>query len=335
LASEYAAAGARLHIVAMDRLTTSGGLLRWARYLLRWPLTVARITRLARSLDADVVHTNSLHSWYGWAAAAILRRAHVWHAREVVFQSRAALRAERWLTRHWADRVIAISEVVAHQLRGAPVVVVTDEADPDRFDPGRAGRFRVEEGIADSALVVGSVARLDTWKGFGTLLDGFAILVRERPGVELVLVGAEVPGKEEYAAAIRERALRTPGARWMGARNDVGDVMADLDVFVQVSSEPEPFGLVIVEALASGVPVVAGDEGGPLEILGKEAASHALPAGRLVPPDDAAALASAVAELLPPVTSAQGRASRVPLRHPAPAHWGEIVDEVVRARRAY
>lgn len=263
LASEYAAAGAHLHVIAMERLTTSGNSLRWVRYLARWPLTVIELTRLARVIDVDVVHTNSLHSWYGWAVAVLVRRPHVWHAREVVFQSGSALRVERWLTRHFAARVIAISQVVANQLPGAPVEVVTDEADPERFSPSRAGRFRTEQNIADSVVLIGCVARLDTWKGFGTLLDAFEILRPLHPGIEVVLVGSPVPGKEGYAAEIQARSSRTPGVRWMGSRRDVEDVMADLDVFVQVSSEPEPFGLVVVEALASGVPVVAGREGGP------------------------------------------------------------------------
>ena len=66
----------------------------------------------------------------------------MWHAREIVFQSRAALRVERWLARHFADAVIAMSAAVAAQLDPGNVTVVTDEADPTAFRAGRAGRFR-------------------------------------------------------------------------------------------------------------------------------------------------------------------------------------------------
>jgi glycosyltransferase involved in cell wall biosynthesis len=323
LAAEYRAAGAVVHTVPMARLTTSGSAARWLAYAVRWPVTVGRLARLARRLDASVIHSNSLHCWYGWAAAALTGRPHVWHAREIVFQSALALRVERWLTRHFADTVIAGSEAIAAQLQPAPVTVIRDEADPERFRPDRAGRFRVDVGIGDGAPLVGSVARLDTWKGFDVLLDALTPLRKARPDVELVIAGGAVPGKEDYAAGLRSRAAALPGVHWLGPRYDVPDLMADLDVFVQVSTAPEPFGLVLVEALASGVPVVAGAEGGPLEIVSGG------PTGRVVPPGDPAALATAVLALLPvEPSSAASRQGRHPLRDPQPARYAALFDRV-------
>ncbi len=318
LADEYAAAGAVLHILPMARVTSSGPARRWIGYALRWPATVARLSWLIHRTGAAVVHTNSLHSWYGWAAAAVTGRPHVWHAREMVFQSGAALRMERWLARHFAVTVIAVSDAVATQLHSANVTVITDEADPEQFRPTRAGRFRSAAGVGDDVPLVGSVARLDTWKGFGVLLDAYPALRAARPDIELVVAGGTVPGKEKYADSLRQRAAALPGVHWLGPRPDVGDLMADLDAFVQVSTEPEPFGLVVVEALASGVPVVAGAAGGPLEILGVAAIDPGVPAGRLVTPGDAAALAAATLALLPPGGSSTARRrARIPLRRPA------------------
>jgi glycosyltransferase involved in cell wall biosynthesis len=295
---------------------------------------VARLAALVRRLDVTVVHSNSLHAWYGWAAAALTRRPHVWHAREVVFQSGAALTVERWLTRQFADAVIAVSEAVASQLDPANVHVITDEADAARFHPGRAGRFRAGAGIADGTQLVGSVARIDTWKGFDALLDAFPRMRQAHPDVELVVAGGPVGGKEAYAEGLRQRAVSLPGAHWLGPRPDVAELMADLDVFVQVSSEPEPFGLVIVEALACGVPVVAGAAGGPLEILGPDAVTRPTDAGRLVPPDDPAALAEAVGQLLPPGPSSTGaRRSRRPLRTPSRATFAGLFDAVAARGR--
>jgi glycosyltransferase involved in cell wall biosynthesis len=333
LASEYADAGVVLHVVPMARLTTSGPPWRWAAYAARWPATVAALAALARRVDADVVHSNSLHSWHGWAAARLAGLPHVWHAREIVFQSPAALAVERFLARRFAERVVAVSAAVAAQLDPDNVVVLIDEPDPEVFRPERAGRFRAAVGVGDDVPLAGSVGRLDTWKGFEVLLEAFPLVRGARPTAELVVAGSPVPSRLDYAEGLAERAAALPGVRWLGPRSDVADLMADLDVFVQVSTEPEPFGLVVVEALASGVPVVAGAAGGPLEILGAEAAAGPTPLGRLVEPGDPAALAEAVLALLPqgPSSAARRRARR-PLREPRGDGFTSLFDELLSGR---
>ena len=70
---------------------------------------------------------------------------------------------------------------MASQLDPANVHVITDEADPCEFYPGRAGGFRGRAGIADETPLVGSVARIDTWKGFDTLLAAFPDIRRGPP----------------------------------------------------------------------------------------------------------------------------------------------------------
>jgi glycosyltransferase involved in cell wall biosynthesis len=330
LAREYAAAQAIAHVVPMPRLTTTGAPSRWLAYAVAWPISVGRLAWLGRRLRVDVIHSNSLHCWQGWAVAALLRRPHVWHAREIVFQSPAALRLERCLTRRFATVVIAASRAVAEQLDPANVTVVTDEPDAGAFNPQRAGRFRRSTSIEDTTPLIGSVARLDTWKGFDVLLDAFEVLRQTRPNLELVVAGGSVAGKEAYAAGLEQRAASMPGVHWLGPRQDIPDLMADLDVFVQVSTKPEPFGLVLVEAMAAGVPVVAGAAGGPREILGDAPAGAA--AGRLVTAGDPAALADAVLALLPAISSTASRKARAPLRPPARAAFPPVFDRVIGAR---
>ncbi|MST33966.1 glycosyltransferase, partial [Acidimicrobiaceae bacterium USS-CC1] len=243
LAAEYAAAGATLHVVPMRRITTQGSTLAWAAsYLAAWPFTVAALTRLARRLRPDVVHSNSLHSWYGWAVARLVRRPHVWHAREIVVQSGAALGLERALTRRCADLVVAISGAVAAQLDRPDVRVVLDGPAPGEFGPDRAGAFRAAAGIDDEVPLVGSAARLDSWKGFGVLLDALPLIRAERPEVQLVVAGPVVGGKEDLAGELARRARDLGGVHWLGPRREMPELMADLDVFwrLRLRRRPRP-----------------------------------------------------------------------------------------------
>ncbi len=331
LADEYAAAGATLHTVPMRRISTSHRVRDWLGYLLCWPLAVGRLVRLIRGEQIDVVHTNSLHSWYGWAAAFLTRRPHVWHAREINVQSRTALRVERFLARRFATRVIAGSQAIADQLDPANVLVVYETADAQEFHPSRAGAFRPRIGIADDALLVGTIGRIDTWKGFDVLLDAFARVKVKRPDIHLVVAGGAVTGKEALAEELETRAATIDHVHWLGPRTDAADLLADLDLFALPSTEPEPYGLVIVEALASGVPVVVTDAGGPPEIVARAVAG----AGRLIAPGSPDALAGAIDATLAPgsVTSTTTRATRSPLLESGPDRWATIFRDAPATKR--
>jgi glycosyltransferase involved in cell wall biosynthesis len=228
---------------------------------------------LVRETDVDLVASNSLHTWYGWAAAALTHRPHLWHAREIVVQSRAALRLERAMVRRFADMLVSCSHAVDAQfadvLPAARRVVVHEDVDRDLWSPNRHGRFRARRGIDPEVPLVGFVGRVDTWKGLDVLLEAWPAVRRTVPQARLVVAGGAVSGKEDYCRRLHDLAATLPGVDWLGYIDAVPDLMADLDVLAVPSTEPEPYGLVVVEALASGARVVVSAAGGPPEILAR------------------------------------------------------------------
>ncbi len=259
------------------------------------------------------MHSNSLHSLYGWAAAAVTGRPHVWHAREIVVQSRAAMQLERFLARHFAVKVVCMSQAIADQLDPANVEVLYETVDPAEFRPALAGQFRDRVGIPDDVPLVGAVGRIDTWKGFDVLLDAFERAKGRRSDLHLVAAGAPVSGKEQLAIDLATRATRLVDVHWLGPRTDTPELFADLDLFALPSTEPEPYGIVVVEALASGAPVVVTDAGGAPEIVARAAPGS----GTTVPPGDAGTLADAIARIAPATTDSESRRGRPALQPPA------------------
>ena len=140
---------------------------------------------------------------------------------------------------------------------------------------------------------VGMIGRLAPWKGQDVFLEAFARAFPQGP-VRAAIVGAALFGEESYEAELRGLAERLGIAdrvEFRGFRSDVGAELERLDVVVHASVVPEPFGQVILEAMAAGVPVAAAAGGGASEIASDRDTALLHPAG------DAGALADGMARL--------------------------------------
>jgi len=212
-----------------------------------------------------------------------------------------------------ADRTLAPSTATAADLieHGIERVQVWARGvDCRRFDPAKRSEQIRAELAPGGEVIVGYVGRLATEKRVDLLADIAAL-----PGVRVVIVGG---GPAE--AAIR-RAV--PGAMFLGQRGgeNLARIYASLDVFVH-SGPHDTFGHTLQEAAASGLPVVAPAAGGPLDLV-RDGVT-----GFLVPPSDAAALASAVAKLAadPTLRAAQGKAGRQMVLGRT---WSALCDELI------
>jgi len=190
------------------------------------------------------------------------------------------------------DRAVVLStfqreRVKAHHDHVPPIEVVPGGVDIERFAP---------TGGADSALVttdgptILTVRRLTPRMGLETLLDAFA--AAETADAHLYIAG-DGPLRKELSA--RARRLGIDGrVTFLGYVPDdaLGPLYASADVFVLPTLELEGFGLVTLEALASGTPVIGTTAGATPELLGELEASPAIPAPMLVPPGDTDALSA-------------------------------------------
>jgi glycosyltransferase involved in cell wall biosynthesis len=296
------AAGAEVVFVPMRQLRTLPSPRYQAGYLARLPGTVRALRRTMEALQPDVVHSNSAYCLYGAFAARAVRLPHVWHIREMAPQVPVLTAAYATMIRRLSSVVLAMSQPCLDALYAtAPEgsVVMPDALDAAAFRAAHVpGRLRHELGIAPGTRIVGFAARLDPWKGADVFLAAAAQVAQARRDVVFVVAGGAPQGLERHEADLRAQVAqsglsdRVMFLGWRYRMQDMADVMEGFDVFCHTSVVAEPFGLVLLEAMAMGTPVIASKAGGPLSIL-QDGVS-----GVLCPPGRPEALATGILALL-------------------------------------
>jgi glycosyltransferase involved in cell wall biosynthesis len=260
------------------------------------PATAVYVLRLAlrlRRLRPDVVHANSLKSGvYGGLAARLAGVPMVWHVRDMIdrdYLPRSAVALLRVGIPRLSKAVVTNSDSTLRALgprrSGLHYCVVHEVVDV-------ATRVRHSQSDPD-ALRIGIVGRLAPWKGQEVFLDAFALAFPEGRH-RAVIVGAALFGEDSYARSLDARAAALgigDRVEFRGFREDVMTELAEFDILVHASISPEPFGKVILEGLAAGLPVLAADGGGPSEIITDGVD------GLLYPSGDTVALAALLGEL--------------------------------------
>jgi glycosyltransferase involved in cell wall biosynthesis len=215
----------------------------------------------------------------------------VWYVHEIVVEPPFF----RWLftlvPALTGDLVLTVSQAARRHLtpfglRRSRVVAVWNAIEP-RPAPAIGPR-------TDHPLVV-FVGRLNRWKGYEVLVEAAALLAEELPDLKFAIAGEPPSGEEWRTEALREDIERlglTDRFEVLGFVPDGGSVFERATIAVVPSIWPEPFGVVTLEAMRAGTPVIATAHGGSPEIL------QAGKFGVLIPPGDAFALAGAIRRLM-------------------------------------
>jgi glycosyltransferase involved in cell wall biosynthesis len=233
------------------------------------------------------------------------------HGRDVANLSRGAVRRVAAPAISGAAGIIAVSRYLAGQLRETglplpPVTVANMGVDLERFTPQDRAAARARLRLVPDGEIVLAVGGLTTRKNPLVLLQAFARVRTERPGARLVLVG-EGPLRLAIQAGAKRLGI-ADAVVLTGAlpNNEVVDWMAACNLLA-LPSLVEPLGVVALEALASGRPVVATRVGGTQEVV------PAPRAGALVHPGDPADVAAAISRVLAtPPTPEACRAAAMP-----------------------
>lgn len=242
----------------------------------RFGSAVARLARLARQCDADLIFGwSGKAQLYGGVVSLLTGIPAAWYQHGIP-AGRHRHVIDRIATLLPAAAIFTVSETSRTAQRRLwpkrPTQLVYPCADLDAFAPSRlpsSSKMRVRLGLPDAGPLVGIVGRLQHWKGIHTLVQAMPVLLARHPDTHCVIVGGRHNLEPEYAdwiqTLIRENDLQDV-VTVTGYQPNVSEWMQAMDVVVH-ASDTEPFGIVIVEAMALGKAIVAGSEGGGSEIV--------------------------------------------------------------------
>jgi sugar transferase (PEP-CTERM/EpsH1 system associated) len=279
-----------------------------------------RLARALRELKPDIVHTRNLSALEGQFAAAwcgVPARVHGEHGRDVfdLHGRNRKYNLLRKLARPLVHRYIALSRDLQQWLvdtvgvAPARIAQIYNGVDVERFRPrnGARGEFGPPGFAAEGKLVIGSVGRMAAVKDFPTLVRAFVDMITARPELRaklrLAIIGEG--GSRAACHALAEQAGAADIVWLPGERADVPELMRGMDLFV-LPSLGEGISNTILEAMASGLPVLATRVGGNPELV-EEGVT-----GRLIAPGNPAALAQALLDHVddPARLARQGGAAR-------------------------
>ncbi len=264
-----------------------------------WTVWTAR-RRLARLIEenryaAVVCHSAWAYGLFGSVARRLKKPLVLW-LHDV---ARGKHWVERWAKRTQPDLVVCNSDFTAQSVprlyRNAQFEVIYCPVPPSPPASAEQRRAtRIEFNAPPNAVVIVQASRIQSWKGQRTLLAALGQL-RATPDWRAWIIGgpqraSETAFYQELLAETRRLGLEAR-VTFLGQRSDVPRLLAAADVYCQPNASPEPFGIVFVEALLAGLPVVTSALGGPLEILDETC-------GRLTPPGDATAVAAALQPII-------------------------------------
>ena len=251
---------------------------------------IVKIIRACLKDDIQVIIAN--HGREYWPAALATKIA----GTKIVFIRHQMDRLKKttcWLVNNHVNRVVAVSGAVRDALIESGISrekidVIYNSISLERFNPGTVERntVRRELGIEGDTILIGSAGSINQGKGVFDLLSAVHRLMEKYPNVRLIFVG-DGPDRNRLEQEAQRLSMHHK-VIFPGERKDMERMYAAMDIFVLPSTCREAFGMVLIEAMAMGKPVIATPMGGIPEIVDDKVN------GILVPPQDPGAIAHAI-----------------------------------------
>ena len=251
--------------------------------------------------DIQILQTNGMFEHiYGGIAAKLSKIKCIWHFQDIPvnFLFRFFLNILAFI---FPEKIIVISKkvkAVFFKKIQKKIVLIYNGIDLNRFklkDKDRYNRIKNNFGIKDYEFVIGITSRLVYWKGHIVFLKAASILSKKFSNLKFLIVGDTTFGNKKYLGRLKrlvEKLNIKDKVIFTGFIDNIEDILGIIDIFVHCSIRPEPFGLNIIEAMASEKLVIATDLGATDEIITNNKD------GIIIKPNNPKILANTISEVI-------------------------------------
>ena len=272
-----------------------------ADYIRSYNFYAKQIALYARQHNIDMVHNNTAAVLEGIYLKRKLKLPLIWHVHEIIVKPKAISDFINMLMGRYADKIVTVSQAVANHIKQSPFIkdsqveVIYNGVDNAVYYPMDASSTREKFDIAQDALVIGMIGRVNAIKGQNDFIEAVEPLLEKNEQAVAFLAGGVFPG-EEWRLEELDKRIASSSVVSQIHRIDYYDKTSELynmfDIFVLPSIKPDSLPTVVLEAMACSKPVVGYNNGGIAEMVVDDKS------GCLVKPNRPQELSNAISLLL-------------------------------------
>ena len=272
-----------------------------ADYISSYNFYAKQIALYAREHSIDMVHNNTAAVLEGIYLKRKLKLPLIWHVHEIIVKPKAISDFINMLMGRYADKIVTVSQAVANHIKQSPFIkdsqveVIYNGVDNTVYYPMDASSIREKFDIAQDALVIGMIGRVNAIKGQNDFIEAVEPLLEKNEQAVAFLAGGVFPG-EEWRLEELDKRIASSSVLSQIHRIDYYDKTSELynmfDIFVLPSIKPDSLPTVVLEAMACSKPVVGYNNGGIAEMVVDDKS------GCLVKPNRPQELSKAISLLL-------------------------------------